>query len=96
MMTERRNVVITDLDAIDNPSRGDLMKGSHRKFHKRRSKEKTLNTFSGNFNRRAHSSDCRVINQNEQTVNDRDCKVSNYFKEVVSCCLEFIIYLVQQ
>uniref|UniRef100_A0A1I8M7U4 Uncharacterized protein n=1 Tax=Musca domestica TaxID=7370 RepID=A0A1I8M7U4_MUSDO len=56
--TTRRNVIITDLDQSDNEQR--QMEENHRKaVYKKRSREKQLQTLSGNFTRRSQSAECK-------------------------------------
>ncbi|KAM7342945.1 centrosomal protein 89kDa [Cochliomyia hominivorax] len=73
----RRNVIITDLDHSDTQV-GFAHEENHRKIHKKRTKEKTLHTFSGNFNRRSQSA--------EGAKEDRSGKTSkhgSYFHELL-------------
>ncbi|XP_013113260.2 protein Cep89 homolog isoform X1 [Stomoxys calcitrans] len=84
--TTRRNVIITDLDQSDNQQ--TPMEESHRKVvHKKRSKEKHLQTLSGNFSRRSQSAECKTEDRlaaggggDRATKN---AKQSNYFHDLL-------------
>lgn len=80
----RKNVIITDLDQSDTQI--VVHEENHRKVHKKRPKEKSLNNFSGNFNRRSQSA--------EGTKEDRagkSNKNTNYFHELVNIGLKLFI-----
>lgn len=83
MTTTRRNVIITDLDQSDNQQRGN--DENHRKVHKKRSKEKTLQTLSGNFNRRSHSAEYSKEDRlgHGEKAGNKTTKPSSYFNELV-------------
>lgn len=77
MTTTRRNVIITDLDQSDTQIAAQ--EESHRKVHKKRTKEKILHTLSGNFNRRSHSAE----GTKEDRVGKTAAKHTGYLNELV-------------
>ncbi|XP_065368752.1 protein Cep89 homolog [Calliphora vicina] len=74
--TTRRNVIITDLDQSDTQI--GAHDESHRKVHKKRTKDKALHTFSGNFNRRSQSAE----GSKEDKVG-KNSKQTSYFNELL-------------
>lgn len=90
--TTRRNVIITDLDQSDNEQR--QMEENHRKaVHKKRSREKQLQTLSGNFTRRSQSAECkpqeRLTTAGKENTGggdrpNKNVKHVSYFHDLVS------------
>ncbi|XP_061401747.1 protein Cep89 homolog [Musca vetustissima] len=98
MSTTRRNVIITDLDQSDNEQqRQQQQEDQHRKVgHKKRTKEKQLQTLSGNFTRRSQSAECkpeeRLLRGGESTgggggcgdrINNKNVKHVSYFHDLL-------------
>lgn len=87
MPNTRRNVIITDLDDPDNQET-PTVEENHRKVHKKRTKEKHLQTLKGNFSRRSHSAECkpedRGLREGDGDRTNKNIKIG-YFNELVSC-----------
>lgn len=75
----RRNVIVTDLDQSDTQV-GKNEECYHRKVHKKRTKDKSLQTLSGNFNRRSYSAE--GLKQQECSIG-KSAKKSSYINELV-------------
>lgn len=91
----RRNVPITDLDHSDNQQQTALEESHHRKVvHKKRSKEKHLQTLAGNFSRRSQSAECKKPEERlpegggvgglVDKTNKNNAKHVSYFHDLVS------------
>uniref|UniRef100_A0A1A9W9S9 Uncharacterized protein n=1 Tax=Glossina brevipalpis TaxID=37001 RepID=A0A1A9W9S9_9MUSC len=85
----KRQFIITDLDQSDTQEMGaaatsrDLGNEKQRKTLKRRTREKTLHTLSGNFSRRSQSVECCVQDPLPAKPPPRTSKVTNYFNELL-------------
>uniref|UniRef100_A0A1A9VXH6 Uncharacterized protein n=1 Tax=Glossina austeni TaxID=7395 RepID=A0A1A9VXH6_GLOAU len=87
----RHQFIITDLDQSDTQEMGaaavttsaDLGNEKQCKAHKRRIKDKTLHTLSGNFSRRSQSVECCVQERLTGKPPQRTSKVTNYFNELL-------------
>lgn len=87
----RHQFIITDLDQSDTQEMGaaaattsaGLGNEKQCKTHKRRIKDKTLHTLSGNFSRRSQSVECCVQERLADKPPQRTSKVTNYFNELV-------------
>lgn len=74
----RRKVLITDLDQSD--TQAGKYDESHRKVHKKRTKDKNLQTLSGNFNRRSYSAE----GLKQDSSIGKSAKKTSYINELVS------------
>ncbi|KAI9583177.1 protein Cep89 homolog [Glossina fuscipes] len=88
----RHQFIITDLDQSDTQEMGaaatattsaGLGNEKQCKTHKRRIKDKTLHTLSGNFSRRSQSVECCVQERLAGKPPQRTSKVTNYFNELL-------------